>query len=138
MTKLPHGVKELFGNLPADSITEKLRKNSDRPTDLPARRSRSREARRTAQDETPRPKAAASGASTAEEASSPTSTLEPAPKRPKSAARTDSETEETLVASSAPAAADLDEPAADSFSDFSDDVDEILNRDELVRMFSVF
>ena len=118
--------------------TEEVRKDRERRTDLPARRSRSREARRTAQDETPRPKAAASGASTAEEASSPTSTLEPAPKRAKSAARTDSETEETLVASSAPAAADLDEPAADSFSDFSDDVDEILNRDELVRMFSVF
>ena len=41
------------------------------------------------------------------------------------ATRTASETEETLGASHAPAVADLDEPAADSFSDFSDDVDEI-------------
>jgi hypothetical protein len=62
--------------------------------------------------------------------------LETAPKRAKSAARTDSETEVPLVASYAPRAADLGEPA-DSFSDFSDDVDAILNRDELESMFSV-
>jgi hypothetical protein len=133
-----HGVRSNWEPTAIKPRTEELRKDRERRTDLPARRSRSREARRTAQDETPRPKAAASSASTAEEASSPTSTLETAPKRAKSAARTDSETEETLVASSAPPAADLDEPAADSFSDFSDDVDEILNRDELVSIFFCF
>ena len=106
MKKLPHGVKERFGNLPADSITEKLRKDRDRRTDLPARRSGSREARRTAQDETPRPKAAASGASTADEASSSTSTLKQLQNECGHAA---SETEETLGASHAPAVADLDD-----------------------------
>ena len=41
------------------------------------------------------------------------------------------------MTSSSPPVADLDEPAADSLRDFSDDVDEILNRDELESMFSV-
>ena len=44
---------------------------------------------------------------------------------PKECGQAASETEETLVTSPAPAVADLDEPAADSFGDFSDDVDEI-------------
>ena len=100
MTKLPHGVKERFGNLPADSITEKLRKDRDRRTDLPARRSRSREARRTAQEW---------------QLVVPVRLKRPVHRRrlwnqlPNECGHAASETEETLGASHAPAVADLDD-----------------------------
>ena len=53
MNSRTRGVKERVWKLPADGKTEKLRKDRDRRTDLPSRRSRSREARRTAKDEKP-------------------------------------------------------------------------------------